>query len=150
MGSTVVEAAPMHEAMEEALIQTLQIRYNKSENFSYTGPVLLFVNPFGGSCEWLLTPSCDPEPSPLGEVAERVLDDAAQSGKSQTLVLNGDSGSGKSHASLLLLREIFTIAGEKLSNLRFSLCLLLSRNCARETDLLCFIGLVFLSYFELS
>ena len=101
----------MYEAMEEALIQTLQIRYNKAENYSYTGPVLLFVNPFGGSCEWLLTPSRDPEPSPLGEVAERVLDEAAQSGKSQTVVLNGDSGSGKSHASLLLLREIFTIAG---------------------------------------
>ena len=83
--------------------------------FSQTnvGPILLALNPYMDVGNPLTLSST--RVLPLAPQLEQVVQDAvrqqAETGYPQAIILSGSSGSGKTHCSMLLLRQLFAIAG---------------------------------------
>lgn len=47
----------------------------------------------------------------LGKIVKEAVRQQAETGYPQAIILSGTSGSGKTHCSMLLLRQLFAIAG---------------------------------------
>ena len=77
------------------------------------GPILLAVNSFnnvGNPLTLESTKDSTDECSELKKVAEEAVRLQTESGYPQAIIVSGISGSGKTHASMVLLRHLFTLA----------------------------------------
>ncbi|XP_077979493.1 uncharacterized protein LOC144434854 [Glandiceps talaboti] len=98
---------------EDAIIKTLHHRWNKGFPYTKIGPIMLSVNPYKDAThamDSVLQQPGDRNPYLLNVVKEAVRLQT-ETGYSQAIVLSGESGSGKTYSSLLLLRQLFDVAG---------------------------------------
>lgn len=121
---------------EDAIIRAITSRFNQKEYLTSVGPVLLCINPFTRGYPLALSPSQNAAQfsgqviqsqatSPLvlpsnhsllkQHRLQRVVQDAVrqygETGCNQAIILSGESGSGKTFTSLILLRHLFDLAG---------------------------------------
>ncbi|CAG0888358.1 unnamed protein product [Cyprideis torosa] len=99
---------------EEGVLRTLQERFSMGKYFTNVGPILLAVNPYHHVGLPLTLNAIKTSPSSSGDLF-RVVKEAArlqsETGYPQAIILSGVSGSGKTYASMQLLRHLFDVAG---------------------------------------
>ncbi|XP_003739021.1 unconventional myosin-IXa [Galendromus occidentalis] len=97
---------------EDSVLRTLHARFFQKQYFTNIGPVLLAANPYNEPRSDLTLTSIASVNNPeLMKVVREAAIQQAESGLSQTIILSGESGSGKTYASMVLLRQLFDIAG---------------------------------------
>lgn len=98
---------------EDAVMKCLQARFAVSNFYTNVGPILLCVNPYrdvGNPLTLNSTRGLTLSPQ-LNRVVQEAVRQQSETGYPQAIILSGTSGSGKSHASMLLLRQLFAVAG---------------------------------------
>ncbi|XP_070580651.1 unconventional myosin-X-like isoform X2 [Ptychodera flava] len=98
---------------EDSIIKTLQHRWDSGCPYTKIGPILLSMNAYKGdphAMDNALLQPADHNPYLLNIVKEAVRLQT-ETGYSQAMVLSGESGSGKTHSSMLLLRQLYDLAG---------------------------------------
>lgn len=79
------------------------------------GPILVAVNGYTDACNALTLSAARAGSGAAGGELARLVHDAvrhqADSGYPQAIILSGVSGSGKTYASMVLLRRLFDVAG---------------------------------------
>lgn len=102
------------ELNEITILETLKERYNKDTIYTYNGPILIAVNPYYKIKDLYGTEKIkqfinkeNNEPHVYG-IAERALKALKVTKKSQTILASGESGSGKTVTTKLLLNHIAT------------------------------------------
>lgn len=98
---------------EDAVMKCLQARFLASNYYTNVGPILLCVNPYrdvGNPLTLSSTRNLTLSPQ-LNKVVQEAVRQQSETGYPQAIILSGTSGSGKSHASMLLLRQLFAVAG---------------------------------------
>ncbi|XP_062546068.1 myosin-I heavy chain isoform X2 [Armigeres subalbatus] len=98
---------------EDAVMRTLQTRFNEGKFFTNVGPILLSVNPYHdvGNPLTLSSTRSVPLAPQLRKIVQEAVRQQAETGYPQAIILSGTSGSGKTHCSMLLLRQLFAVAG---------------------------------------
>ena len=127
---------------EPAILYCLELRYYRSQIYTYTGPILIAVNPFKSVdlyTDQLLAkyynsglfkaqgmsevgPPLPPHPYAIADNAYRLMMGAMQSsyGSSssavtdQSILISGESGAGKTESTKIVLRYLTTVASETL------------------------------------
>uniref|UniRef100_A0A0A9W116 Unconventional myosin-Va n=1 Tax=Lygus hesperus TaxID=30085 RepID=A0A0A9W116_LYGHE len=98
---------------EDALLKALAARFHSSYTYTNVGPILVSVNGYTDVGNPLTLSST--RKVPLNPKLLRVVQEAvrhqSESGYPQAIILSGTSGSGKTYASMLLLRQLFEVAG---------------------------------------
>lgn len=77
------------------------------------GPILLSINPYkdvGNPLTLSSTRSLQLAPQ-LHRIVQEAVRQQAETGYPQAIILSGTSGAGKTHCSMLLLRQLFAVAG---------------------------------------
>ncbi|XP_046994484.1 myosin-I heavy chain [Schistocerca americana] len=98
---------------EDAVLKCLHARFCNAHYFTNVGPILLSVNPYhdvGNPLTLTSTRGIAMSPKLLKVVQEAVRQQS-ETGYPQAIILSGTSGSGKTYASMLLLRQLFDVAG---------------------------------------
>ncbi|KAI9556922.1 hypothetical protein GHT06_016716 [Daphnia sinensis] len=98
---------------EDAVLKTLQARFYADEFFTNIGPILLAFNPYnevGNALTLSSTRNIVQKPQ-LVRVVQEAVRQQSETGYPQAIILSGCSGSGKTYASMLLLRQLFDVAG---------------------------------------
>ncbi|XP_048526207.1 myosin-I heavy chain isoform X1 [Dendroctonus ponderosae] len=98
---------------EDAVMKCLQARFAANQFYTNVGPIILCVNPYrdvGNPLTLNSTRSLALSPQ-LNKVVQEAVRQQSETGYPQAIILSGTSGSGKSHASMLLLRQLFAVAG---------------------------------------
>ena len=124
---------------EPAVTHTLRVRYDRGEIYTRAGPVLVAVNPFenlGGlysaekaacyaeaeatrfsspstsSSSSTSSSTSPPPPLPphIFETASRAYSAMVSSGLSQSIIISGESGAGKTESAKLALRQVAALA----------------------------------------
>uniref|UniRef100_A0A1B0FBE5 Myosin motor domain-containing protein n=1 Tax=Glossina morsitans morsitans TaxID=37546 RepID=A0A1B0FBE5_GLOMM len=77
------------------------------------GPILLSINPYldVGNPLTLSSTRSLPLASQLRKIVQEAVRQQAETGYPQAIILSGTSGAGKTHCSMLLLRQLFAVAG---------------------------------------
>ncbi|KAI8117599.1 Myosin-I heavy chain [Lucilia cuprina] len=98
---------------EDAVMRTLQARFNENCYFSNVGPILLSINPYlnVGNPLTLSSTRSFPLAPQLRKIVQEAVRQQAETGYPQAIILSGTSGAGKTHCSMLLLRQLFAVAG---------------------------------------
>uniref|UniRef100_A0A182IL01 Uncharacterized protein n=1 Tax=Anopheles atroparvus TaxID=41427 RepID=A0A182IL01_ANOAO len=98
---------------EDAVMRTLHNRFNDGKYFTNVGPILLSVNPYHdvGNPLTLSSTRSVPLAPQLRKIVQEAVRQQAETGYPQAIILSGTSGSGKTHCSMLLLRQLFAVAG---------------------------------------
>ncbi|XP_053691806.1 myosin-G heavy chain [Sabethes cyaneus] len=98
---------------EDAVMRTLQTRFSDGKFFTNVGPILLSVNPYHdvGNPLTLSSTRSVPLAPQLRKIVQEAVRQQAETGYPQAIILSGTSGSGKTHCSMLLLRQLFAVAG---------------------------------------
>ncbi|CAH1155682.1 unnamed protein product [Phaedon cochleariae] len=98
---------------EDAVMKCLQARFQASYFYTNVGPILLCVNPYRdvGNPLTLSSTRNLALSIQLNRVVQEAVRQQSETGYPQAIILSGTSGSGKSHASMLLLRQLFAVAG---------------------------------------
>ncbi|XP_058058958.1 unconventional myosin-Ia [Anopheles bellator] len=98
---------------EDAVMRTLHNRFNDGKYFTNVGPILLSVNPYHdvGNPLTLSSTRSVPLAQQLRKIVQEAVRQQAETGYPQAIILSGTSGSGKTHCSMLLLRQLFAVAG---------------------------------------
>ncbi|XP_050421871.1 unconventional myosin-IXAa isoform X2 [Adelges cooleyi] len=98
---------------EDAVLKALHSRFCATQMFTNVGPILLCMNSYRDVGNPMTLTSM--RGATLDLKLHRVVLDAVrqqtESGYPQAIILSGVSGSGKTYASMLLLRQLFDVAG---------------------------------------
>lgn len=94
------------------VLDFLRDRYMKGHIYTMVDPLLVAVNPFkdlgNTSMEWIVKYRDDPEPSKLGShvftTARAALDNLHSVRVSQSIIVSGESGAGKTEATKQIMR----------------------------------------------
>eukprot|EP01127_Copromyxa_protea_P011419 TRINITY_DN2869_c1_g2_i2.p1 TRINITY_DN2869_c1_g2~~TRINITY_DN2869_c1_g2_i2.p1 ORF type:complete len:1920 (-),score=496.80 TRINITY_DN2869_c1_g2_i2:51-5636(-) len=108
--------AELHEA---TLLWTLKERYMNNDIYTYIGPMIISVNPFQGLplytkeklIEYQTKPleSLPPHPFVIAQKAFKAL---TSGGNSQSVIISGESGAGKTEATKVVLRYLTDISAK--------------------------------------
>ncbi|KFM58637.1 Myosin IB heavy chain, partial [Stegodyphus mimosarum] len=98
---------------EDAVLRTLHARFFNREYFTNVGPILLSVNPYQdvGNPLTLSSAHAASRCPQLLRVVHEAVRQQSETGYPQAIILSGESGSGKTYSSMLLLRQLFDVAG---------------------------------------
>ncbi|XP_067620741.1 unconventional myosin-Va [Eurosta solidaginis] len=98
---------------EDAVMRTLQARFTDNCYFTNVGPILLSINPYRdvGNPLTLTSTRSLPLAPQLHRIVQEAVRQQTETGYPQAIILSGTSGAGKTHCSMLLLRQLFAIAG---------------------------------------
>ncbi|XP_054082848.1 myosin-G heavy chain isoform X3 [Zeugodacus cucurbitae] len=98
---------------EDAVMRTLQARFNDNCYFTNVGPILLSINPYRdvGNPLTLTSTRSLPLAPQLNKIVQEAVRQQTETGYPQAIILSGTSGAGKTHCSMLLLRQLFAVAG---------------------------------------
>ena len=106
---------------EDLVLRALQARFFNRNYFTNVGPIVLSVNSYnnvGNPLTLESTKDASDNCPELRKVAEEAIRLQTESGYPQTIIVSGISGSGKTHASMILLRQLFSLAeGSQSKNL---------------------------------
>ena len=122
---------------EPAVTHNLRLRYDRNEIYTRAGPVLVAVNPFqtieglysaenaaryaeqeaavAASSSLSQAPAArslqqPPLPPHIFETASRAYEAMVSSGRSQSIIISGESGAGKTESAKLALRQVAALA----------------------------------------
>ncbi|KAG8184790.1 hypothetical protein JTE90_015472 [Oedothorax gibbosus] len=98
---------------EDAVLRTLHARFFNRDYFTNVGPILLSVNPYQdvGNPLTLSSAHAASRCPQLLRVIHEAVRQQSETGYPQAIILSGESGSGKTYSSMLLLRQLFDVAG---------------------------------------
>ncbi|EDW02923.1 myosin-1 isoform X2 [Drosophila grimshawi] len=98
---------------EHAVMHTLQARFSEQRYFTNVGPILLSINPYLDVGNPLtLTSTRDLPLAPqLQKIVQEAVRQQSETGYPQAIILSGTSGAGKTANAMLMLRQLFAIAG---------------------------------------
>ncbi|GBP15808.1 Unconventional myosin-VIIb [Eumeta japonica] len=97
---------------EDALVRALQARFYTNRFYTNIGPILVAVNAYTDTQNPLTLTAARATPRPeLARLVQDAVRQQADTGYPQAIILSGASGSGKTYASMLLLRRLFDVAG---------------------------------------
>ena len=94
------------------LLPDLSFYFNSLQ--TYVGPILLSINPYndvGNPITLNSTREAARQAEHFYQVAQEAIRVQGETGYSQAIILSGACGSGKTYASMVLLRQLFDIAG---------------------------------------
>ena len=98
---------------EPSVLHNVQVRYEKDQIYTKAGNVLIAVNPFKqlpiysqDVAERYNSAGDQKEAPHIFEVAQRSYSDLFKSGKSQSVVISGESGSGKTENTKFVLKQL--------------------------------------------
>ncbi|XP_050680896.1 unconventional myosin-Va [Leptidea sinapis] len=96
---------------EDALVRTLQARFYQNKFYTCVGSIVLALNAYTDTTN-ALTPSAARAQRPeLARLVHDAVRHQGDTGCPQAIILSGVSGSGKTYASMALLRRLFDVAG---------------------------------------
>uniref|UniRef100_T1IKQ6 Myosin motor domain-containing protein n=1 Tax=Strigamia maritima TaxID=126957 RepID=T1IKQ6_STRMM len=98
---------------EDAVIRTLQARFFNADLFTMVGPILLSINSYSdvGKPLTLSSLRSSAHCPQLLQVVQEAVTQQSETGYPQAVILSGSSGSGKTHSSMVLLHQLFDLAG---------------------------------------
>lgn len=98
---------------EDAVLKCLQARFCAKQYHTNVGPILVSINPYTdvGNPLTLTSTRTVPLAPQLNRVVQEAVRQQSETGYPQAIILSGTSGSGKTYASMLLLRQLFDVAG---------------------------------------
>ncbi|XP_061936040.1 unconventional myosin-IXb isoform X1 [Apis cerana] len=98
---------------EDAVLKCLQARFCAKQYHTNVGPILVCINPYTdvGNPLTLTSTRAVPLAPQLNKVVQEAVRQQSETGYPQAIILSGTSGSGKTYASMLLLRQLFDVAG---------------------------------------
>ncbi|XP_046478520.1 unconventional myosin-Va isoform X1 [Neodiprion pinetum] len=98
---------------EDAVLKCLQARFCAEQYHTNVGPILVSINPYHdvGNPLTLTSTRTIPLAPQLNRVVQEAVRQQSETGYPQAIILSGTSGSGKTYASMLLLRQLFDVAG---------------------------------------
>ncbi|XP_012278608.1 unconventional myosin-IXb [Orussus abietinus] len=98
---------------EDAVLKCLQARFCAKQYHTNVGPILVCINPYTdvGNPLTLTSTRAVPLAPQLNRVVQEAVRQQSETGYPQAIILSGTSGSGKTYASMLLLRQLFDVAG---------------------------------------
>ncbi|XP_071447803.1 unconventional myosin-XIX [Hetaerina americana] len=98
---------------EDAVIRCLHSRFCASQFYTNVGPILVCVNNRrdDGNPLTLSSTRSIPLDSKLSRVVTDAVRQQSETGYPQAIILSGSSGSGKTYTSMLVLRQLFEVAG---------------------------------------
>ncbi|XP_015587851.1 unconventional myosin-IXb isoform X2 [Cephus cinctus] len=98
---------------EDAVLKCLQARFCAKQYHTNVGPILVCINPYTdvGNPLTLTSTRSVPLAPQLNRVVQEAVRQQSETGYPQAIILSGTSGSGKTYASMLLLRQLFDVAG---------------------------------------
>ncbi|XP_011312916.1 unconventional myosin-IXb isoform X2 [Fopius arisanus] len=98
---------------EDAVLKCLQARFCAKQYHTNVGPILVSINPYTdvGNPLTLTSTRSVPLAPQLNKVVQEAVRQQSETGYPQAIILSGTSGSGKTYASMLLLRQLFDVAG---------------------------------------
>ncbi|KAL5796564.1 hypothetical protein ACOSQ2_001384 [Xanthoceras sorbifolium] len=104
---------------EPAVLHNLAMRYENNEIYTYTGNILIAVNPFQGLPNLYDTHMMEKyKGAPFGELSPHVFAVAdvahramVNEGKSNSILVSGESGSGKTETTKMLMRYLAYLGG---------------------------------------
>ncbi|KAI4484047.1 hypothetical protein M0804_007503 [Polistes exclamans] len=98
---------------EDAVLKCLQARFCAKQYHTNVGPILVSINPYTdvGNPLTLTSTRAVPLAPQLNRVVQEAVRQQSETGYPQAIILSGTSGSGKTYASMLLLRQLFDVAG---------------------------------------
>ncbi|EDW88539.2 unconventional myosin-IXa isoform X2 [Drosophila yakuba] len=98
---------------EHAVMRTLQARFNEQRYFTNVGPILLSINPYldVGNPLTLTSTRAMPLAPQLQKIVQEAVRQQSETGYPQAIILSGTSGAGKTANAMLMLRQLFAIAG---------------------------------------
>ncbi|XP_076338486.1 unconventional myosin-Va-like isoform X2 [Tachypleus tridentatus] len=96
---------------EDAVLRTLHTRFYNKEYFTNVGPVLLTINSYNDVGNSLTLSSASSRCPQLLYVVHEAIRQQSETGYPQAIILGGESGSGKTYSSMVLLRQFFDVAG---------------------------------------
>ena len=105
---------------EPNILHSLRVRYWKEQVYSYTGPILIAVNPwkrvdsYNSTILELHKSGGTKDPHIFG-VASKALRELMNSKKNQCILISGESGSGKTESTKYVL-QVLTTSGEKTAS----------------------------------
>ncbi|KAK4750895.1 hypothetical protein SAY87_004377 [Trapa incisa] len=108
---------------EPGVLQNLRSRYEMNEIYTYTGNILIAVNPFTklphlydshmmAQYKGAAFGELSPHPFAVADVAYRLM---ISEGKSQSILVSGESGAGKTESTKLLMRYLAYMGGRAAS-----------------------------------
>ncbi|PZC78305.1 hypothetical protein B5X24_HaOG202310 [Helicoverpa armigera] len=96
---------------EDAVVRALQARFYHNKFYTMIGPILVAVNPYTDACNALTLRAARAQRPELARLVQDAVRHQADTGYPQAIILSGVSGSGKTYASMVLLRRLFDVAG---------------------------------------
>lgn len=96
---------------EDAVVRALQARFYHNKFYTMIGPILVAVNPYTDACNALTLTAARAHRPELARLVHDAVRHQADTGYPQAIILSGVSGSGKTYASMVLLRRLFDVAG---------------------------------------
>ncbi|KAJ1451701.1 P-loop containing nucleoside triphosphate hydrolase protein [Pelagophyceae sp. CCMP2097] len=111
--AAVIDVTAMEHLHEPAMLHVLRNRHLKGEAYTYLGTVLVAVNPFRHTPQPTLEAyagtafgNAKPHPYALAELAFQRLADPRADARSQSVVVSGESGAGKTETSKIVVRYL--------------------------------------------
>ncbi|XP_068618657.1 unconventional myosin-XIX isoform X2 [Battus philenor] len=96
---------------EDAVVRALQARFYRNKFYTSVGPILIALNAYTDSANALTPGAARAHRPELARLVHDAVRHQADTGCPQAIILSGVSGSGKTHASMVLLRRLFDVAG---------------------------------------
>ena len=108
-----------HQFLHEAsMLESLQARFDAEEIYTYSGPVIISVNPFKRLpiysdeqvAKYKEIQEDDDSSPHVFHVAQRAFGKLIHEGQSQSIIITGESGAGKTEATKYMLRYLAAVA----------------------------------------
>eukprot|EP01125_Pyxidicula_operculata_P003352 TRINITY_DN1399_c1_g1_i3.p1 TRINITY_DN1399_c1_g1~~TRINITY_DN1399_c1_g1_i3.p1 ORF type:complete len:1823 (-),score=494.16 TRINITY_DN1399_c1_g1_i3:200-5668(-) len=116
----LISISDLHEA---TLLYNLRERYKKDQIYTYIGPMIVSVNPFKSLPIYnedmipvYLEKSREELEPHLFSIAQKAWQSLRQLGQSQSVVISGESGAGKTEATKVVLKFLTFVASKSSSN----------------------------------
>ncbi|CAK1550870.1 unnamed protein product [Leptosia nina] len=96
---------------EDALVRALQTRFYQNKFYTTVGPIVVALNAYSDSTNALTPTAARAQRPELTRLVQDAVRHQADTGCPQAIILSGVSGSGKTYASMVVLRRLFDAAG---------------------------------------